>query len=317
VAVTRRPSRTRFLLLILVLVSVTLVTLSQRGGSGAVGSLRSRIQDATAPLQRLVHDGLQPIGNFLAGAADYGSLRRENERLRQQVADMQNQGVAAAAEQAQAQRVLQQQGLPFAGDIKTVTAEVIDDDWSNFEDSVTVDKGSSSGVAVGQPVVATNGLVGSVARVTPGTAMVRLLTDPTFVAGVRLGSFVGSARGQGRGRALRFTFDQPLAPSISTSASTSTSGSGATNGSIKGSTKANGRTSRANRSGSFTVRKGTAVVTSGLPLEAFPQGIPVARVASFSDPPDAAQPTVTLTPLVNLTQLDFVQVELWSPQTGG
>jgi cell shape-determining protein MreC len=62
--------------------------------------------------------------------------------------------------------------------------------------------------------------------------------------------------------------------------------------------------------------KGTAVYTSGLDLESFPRGIPVARVATFANPLNAPEPTVTLTPLVDLSKLDFVQVELWAPQTG-
>jgi rod shape-determining protein MreC len=293
VAVTRRPSRARFLLLVLVLAAVTLVTLNQRGGSGTLGSVRARVQDVTAPVQRGIHTALQPIGNFLTGAADYGKLEKENDRLRQQVAAMQNQSISAEAAEAQAQRVLEEQHLPFVGDIKTVTAEVIDDDPSNFENTVTIDKGTSSGLAVGQPVVVTEGLAGSIGAVTSGTAVVRLLTDPDFVVGVRLGSVVGSADGFGRGQAMRVTFDQPT---VSGSTLGSGSGTGGT---------------------TFSLTKGTNVVTSGLDLETFPAGIPVAKVATFSNPPDAAAPTVTLTPLVDLSRLDFVQVELWSPQTAG
>jgi len=74
-------------LLVLVLLGVTLVTLDERGGSGTLGSVRARVQDVTSPVQRVVHSALQPVGNFLTGAADYGSLEKENERLRQLVAN--------------------------------------------------------------------------------------------------------------------------------------------------------------------------------------------------------------------------------------
>ena len=55
------------------------------------------------------------------------------------------------------------------------------------------------------------------------------------------------------------------------------------------------------------------MVTSGLDLEKFPPNIPVGRVASFSTPPGAAEPDITLTPLVNLDQLAYLQVLIWAP----
>jgi cell shape-determining protein MreC len=67
-AVTRRPSRARYLLLILVLAAVTLVTLDQRGGRGPLNSVRSHVQDVTKPVQSAVHDLLRPVGNFLTEA---------------------------------------------------------------------------------------------------------------------------------------------------------------------------------------------------------------------------------------------------------
>jgi rod shape-determining protein MreC len=322
VAVTRRPSRARYLLLILVLLAVTLVTLNQRGGSGTLGSVRAKVQDVTSPIQRVVHSALQPIGNFLSGAADYGSLKKENQRLLQQLANQQNQGLAASAAEAQANSVLAQQHLPFVGDIPTVTAEVIDNDPSNFEDTVTINKGTDSGIAMGQPVVVTGGLAGTIADASPNTAVVRLLTDPSFVVGIKLGGLVGSAEGEGLGEPMQVTFDQPVTPggvsstSTTTPASTTPTTVPAASG-AKG-TKPKSSGSKASSAGtSFTLTKGTAVYTSGLDLETFPRGIPVARIASFSDPASAPEPTVTLTPLVNLSQLDFVQVELWAPQTGG
>lgn len=287
-AVTRRPARARFLLAILVLLAVTLITLDQRGGIKAIGSLRNDAHTVASPVQGAIHDALRPVGNFLTGAADYGSLEKENERLRQQVADMQNQSLAAAAEQSEASRVLAQAHLPFVGSIPTITAEVVNADPSNFENAVTIDKGSSDGVAIGQPVVATDGLVGTISQVSRHTAQLRLLTDPDFVVGVELGSVVGSAKGTGLGGRLQVTFDQPV------QTSGSTSGAGSETG----------------------LTKGKVVVTSGLQNEMFPPGIPVARVASFVNSPNAPAPTVTLTPVVDLSRLDIVQVEIWSPQSG-
>jgi rod shape-determining protein MreC len=261
--------------------SLTLVTIDARGGgAGLAGDLRSWAHDAFSPLQRATHAALRPVGNFLTGALDYGSLRAENQRLRQEVASLENQSVQAAAEQAAAEQVLSLNHLPFLNGIPTRVAEVIDNGASNFEDTVTIDRGTSAGVAVGQPVVAAGGLVGSVGSVSRTTATVTVLTDPSFAVGVRLDSLnVGSAQGAGPGQPLRVTIDTPTEPVPH-------------------------------------LKVGQTVVTSGLALESFPPNIPVAKVSSYTQRPGSLEPEITLTPLVNLGQLTYLEVLLWSPQQG-
>jgi len=84
VAVYRRPARTRYLLAVLILAALTLVTIDARSqGTSFLSSIRSRVSDGFAPLQRATHSVLRPIGDFLTGAADYGSLKSENQRLRE------------------------------------------------------------------------------------------------------------------------------------------------------------------------------------------------------------------------------------------
>jgi len=280
VAVYRRSNRTRYVLAVLVLAALTLVTIDARSnGSGVLSDIRTKVSDVFSPLQRATHSTLQPIGNFLTGALDYGSLRSENQRLRNEVASLQQQSVESAAEQAAAQQVLAEQHLPFVGSIPTVTAAIIDNGSSNFETSVTIDKGTSSGVAAGQPVVDANGLVGSVLSAGSHTAVVVLLTDPTFAVGVQLpGSNIGTAEGIGMVDPMRVTVDSTsLAPP--------------------------------------KVKVGQDLVTSGLNFEKFPPDIPVGRVTAASASPGQSEPDISLAPLVNLQQLSFVQVLMWAPES--
>jgi len=60
--------------------------------------------------------------------------------------------------------------------------------------------------------------------------------------------------------------------------------------------------------------KGQSVVTSGLNNEKFPPNIPVGKVISAKTTPGASEPEITLAPLVNLSNLSYLQVLLWSPQ---
>ena len=164
---------------------------------------------------------------------------------------------------------------PSWGTIPTVTVQVIDNGASNFENAVTIDKGTTSGIAVGEPVVAAGGLVGTVESAGKSTSIILLVTDPTFAVGVRLDAVnVGTAQGMGLSEPMKVTVDttKQAAPKLT---------------------------------------KGQAVVTSGLDLEKFPGNIPVGRVASYSVSAGAAEPTITLTPLVNLSQLSYLQVLMW------
>lgn len=278
-AVYRRPSRTRNVLAVLVLLALTLVTIDARShGSGVLGDVRSKVGDVFAPLQSATHAALRPIGNFLTGALDYGSLEQQNQDLRRQLAQAATAEAAAQAEQAEAQQVLREQDLPFVGAVPTVTAEIIDIGASNFDDTFTIGKGTSSGLALGQPVVAAGGLVGSVVSVGAASARVELLTDPSFTVGVSLaGGNTGYATGAGSGAPMKVTVI------------------------------AQGNLPRP------AEKVGDVLVTSGLQDEKFPRAIPVGKVTSVSLSPGATEPVIGLTPIVDPAQLAYVQVLLWSP----
>lgn len=262
----------------LVLAALTLVTIDARSnGSGVLSSVRAKVSDGFSPLQRATHAALAPIGNFLTGAADYGNLRAENQRLRQQIAALQTEGAAAAADQARADQVMQQQNLAFVNGVPKVTAPIIEAGASNFDNTIMIGKGTASGVAAGQPVVAAGGLVGTVLSASTHVATIRLMTDPSFDVGVRLpGNNIGSAVGEGRLDPLRIEVDTTQNPPPVT-------------------------------------KPGQILVTSGLNMEKFPPGIPVGKVVKETRPPGATEPDIEMAPLVDVGQLAYVQVLIWAP----
>ena len=81
--------------------------------------------------------------------------------------------------------------------LPNVTADVIGGPVTNFEHTIELDKGSDAGIHVGMPVRHRRGLVGRVVQVPGGRSVVKLLTDPDFVVGVRF------ATSQGDGLAAR------------------------------------------------------------------------------------------------------------------
>jgi len=64
-------------------------------------------------------------------------------------------------------------------ELALVPSEIVAHDITAMFRTVVIDRGRASGIAEGTPVVAPEGLVGSVTAVTPHTSQVLLITDPT------------------------------------------------------------------------------------------------------------------------------------------
>jgi rod shape-determining protein MreC len=200
-----RPRGTRLLVVALVSLSLVIITLDYReGSSGPLAEAGRWTQTTMAPLQQAVSTVTRPIGDFFSGLAHLPSLQRENNDLKAQLADAQ----AAAAGEANVEEQLKtltdlldlQEQLFPAG----VPAIVIGNGVSNFEWSITIDKGTDDGVQIDQPVVAgsatTPRLVGRVVQVTPISATVELLLDQDFAVAGRLSDAsraTGLVQGQG------------------------------------------------------------------------------------------------------------------------
>jgi rod shape-determining protein MreC len=81
-----------------------------------------------------------------------------------------------------------------------VTARVIARDSSSWFNTITIDRGSSSGIALNMPVVTGGGIVGRVIALSPWTAQVMMVTDEKAAAGAIVGQLGGSgALGSVRG----------------------------------------------------------------------------------------------------------------------
>lgn len=270
----RRQYRSRYVLLLLILTAGTIITLSYRSsGNRATRELRNIANDVYRPIETGFADAFRPVANFFKGAVDYGSLKSQNAKLRQQLGNLQRQSLSAPDQERQLQQITALDNLPFAGSIPTIKADVIDATASNFEVTVRLDRGTSTGVAVGMPVVSGSGLVGRVVQASSRESTVLLLTDASSNVGVRDANVVGVASGQGQSHPIRVDYVAPSSP----------------------------------------VHTGDVMVTSGLQGSLFPPGIPVGKVASVSQPRDALQETVQMQPAVDLTGLQFVDILKWSP----
>jgi rod shape-determining protein MreC len=278
VAVYRRTSRPRYTLLLLILTSITVVTLDYRSDAGgAIARVKSGARDAFAPLQSAAGAVFDPVANVINGVLHYGDLENENARLREQLAEQRGEVAKASDAQREAQALRDLQDIKFLPDIETISARVVGMSSSALDLTAELDKGTSSGIARGMPVVAGAGLVGRVVDVSRRRSIVLLVTDPSSNIGIRLASTgdTGVARGNGPGRTLSVELLE----------------------------------------GASVAKVGEVVVTSGLQQSVFPPGVPIGLVQSKGYREGPERKGVTLVPVVDLARLTFVKVLIWPGPT--
>ncbi|MGD0343688.1 MAG: rod shape-determining protein MreC [Acidimicrobiales bacterium] len=271
-AANRRTSQ-RLTLVMLVLASITVLTLDYHGeASRAITHVRNAVRDVISPIQRGIAAALHPVGDVFSGTIHYGLLETQNQQLREELGRIRLKLAADAFASAQAGRVLSLAHLPYVAGIPMIASEVIGNSTSNFQSTVELDGGTSSGIGPGMPVVANAGLVGTVVSASSSTATVLLVSDATSSIPVSIGGTgLYRAVGAGWGRAL-------------------------TLGYVAGST---------------AVHRGELVYTSGLGGGALPAGIPLGVVRSVRVSSEGLSTAVTVTPLVNLDDVQFVDVLEW------
>jgi rod shape-determining protein MreC len=148
--------------------------------------------EVLAPIQEGANRALKPFrdlfgwfGDTLHAKDERDKLRAERDQLRRDLATVTTQK-RDLEQQSGLKSTNEQGGL---GNYTPVEARVIARSPSSWFQTFQINKGSSDGVKVDQPVVNGAGLVGKVKSVSDGNASVMLLTDPEFgVSGQALGS---------------------------------------------------------------------------------------------------------------------------------
>lgn len=199
---SRGTNRTRLLLVTLLVTSLFLITLDLRGVS-VVTSIREVSQNFLAPIQRVGSNLLSPFGNLISDVTNIGRTRSkineledENQRLKSQIVLNEN----IKGELKQLKSVLD---LAGKARFKIVSARVISrGGTATFGETIVIDQGSQSGIKRDMTVIAHSGLVGVVKSTTPNSAVVLLMSDPSFRMGVRVAGSqdMGILSGEGDGR---------------------------------------------------------------------------------------------------------------------
>jgi rod shape-determining protein MreC len=155
-------------------------------------------------VQVLILDALTPVEGLVAYATngissvwdEYVALRgtsEENERLREENAELQMELARNRVELSEAERLRRYLGMGAEVYGERVAARVIGRDPTFLRQTVTIDRGTLHGVQINSAVVTPDGIVGRVIEVAHYSAIVQLVSDPASAVGV----IVESSRAQG------------------------------------------------------------------------------------------------------------------------
>ena len=129
--------------------------------------------------------GLSSVtANLTNGDKDYDTLKAENEKLKQDVADLRTQLVDYYDVKSENARLWKYYKLKKSNpDYEILPASVIRRDTNEAFYSFTIDAGSSSGVSVQDPVITENGVIGFVNSVNATSSKVTTILSPDLQAG--------------------------------------------------------------------------------------------------------------------------------------
>jgi rod shape-determining protein MreC len=169
---------------LLVLVSLALITVYFRESSGGALHGAQRIGlSILMPFEVAGERVSRPFRDAWSYSVDLVGAKSENEKLREEVAALQKELIeerTAARENDRLRDLLGYiEGPSFPDDYRSVVTRVVARPPSAYNQVVLVAAGSGDGIAVNDPVVTEDGLVGLVTEVTGNGARVTLLTDQT------------------------------------------------------------------------------------------------------------------------------------------
>jgi rod shape-determining protein MreC len=293
--------RRRAALAVFVALSIAILTAYfGESGGGFFHGFQRGAQEAFAPIETGASRALKPVRDLFGWAGDTFDAKKENKDLKQEVERLRSELARAQTAERDANQLKGLVGLKdeqgFPQGTKPVTARVIARSPTVWYSGIKIDKGSSDGIRLNQPVIAAGsdpdhqdqvgGLVGKVTSVTGGNAEVTLITDASIGVGAQVmpSGATGVVRpAVGNPRDLLMEFVEGGRVTENTTVATS----------------------------GFKISKGESL---------FPRGIPIGRVSKADLEEVDIYQRVHLKPYADLKSIDIVQVLTRRPpgsQTAG
>lgn len=202
-------------LAMLLLTNLAIMAVDARDNATKQRLFRVWIQALASPVQGASSRASGAGSGFIREIINFRSAAAENARLKEKLfsTELQLQNARQASdENARLKSLL---NLKQQTGYDQVAAHVIARDSSVWFNTVTLDRGSSSGVELNMPVVTAGGIVGRVIALSPWTAQVMMVTDEKAAAGAIVGQLggsgaLGSVRGSGESGLIEMRYVSEL-----------------------------------------------------------------------------------------------------------
>jgi rod shape-determining protein MreC len=327
------PGRRRAIL-ILLLSSLLILTIDLRGNA-IFDAIRSGYNQALRPFESASEVISRPIRNAWRGITRYDDLEAENQRLQEQVQEMQANDVAARGIYSQYQELLAQNNLEYPGSYERVTASVVGQTPNNVDQVIEINRGENDGIRTGMAVIGAGFLVGKVTFADADSARVMLITDVQYAVAVKVvRPAVPTTTTVVPTTSVAITVPGGTAPPTSSTTTTvaPTTVPGQTTTTIPPTTLPDpqretgqlaGRGPDAEPEVVFVAdtpnfgspEVGDIVSTSGGSFSLAPADLPVGRVVEVRQGSPSEGLVLQVQPYANLDDLEFVQVILYTPES--
>ena len=179
-------------LVVLLLTNLGIMAVGARDDAGNQRMFRVWVQAFASPVQNAFATAGGAGSSLVSQIINFRQTAKENAELTQKLARTEVALQNARQSTAENERLKGLLSLKEQTGYDQVTARVIARDPSVWFNTVTIDRGGSSGVALNMPVVTPGGIVGRVIALSPWTAQVMMITDEKAAAGAIVGQLGGS-----------------------------------------------------------------------------------------------------------------------------
>lgn len=168
----------------LCILSITLMTVDHRFNH--LRFIRSLLSDAIYPIEYLVNVPSTVMDTVAENAKTQTMLRHQVERLQSENQAFKVQQQRMDMLIAENKRLRQLLGSAERLQHQVLIAELLSIDLDPFRQQVRVNKGTSSGVYIGQPMIDASGIMGQITEVSSLSSMALLISDPSHAIPVEL-----------------------------------------------------------------------------------------------------------------------------------
>ncbi|KNZ69566.1 rod shape-determining protein MreC [Thermincola ferriacetica] len=241
------------------------------------------VKDLISPIQAGVMKVTNSISGNMSALLSFGKIKKENDELKKQIAELQKQNNLLKEYEYQNLRLREMLDFKdsIAGNYQLVAASVIGHNPSNWFKVITLNRGNADGIKKDMAVVTDKGLVGRIINVAEHSSDVLLILDNNSAVGgiVQVtrtpGVVEGLSDNSGYVRMIHIPKDAPI-------------------------------------------RENQVVVSSGLG-GIFPKGLPIGRVVRIQTQSNGLVKVALIRPFVDFNRLEevFIIKQIFAPETSG